>query len=116
MSKKSKSNANLNPNAPPPPKRPLTAFFRFVADNREPFRKKYPEEVEKRIISLLGEAWKNTTDKDKKKYEEAYQDDKIRYDEEFQEYTRKYGSAKQKKRRGIVDDKDVKKVKNSKGY
>lgn len=113
MSKKQIPKPSETPN---PPKKPLTAYFRYLADNRESFKKKHPEEPEKRIMSLLGEAWKTVPENAKKKYEEAYQKDKKKYDEEIKDYTQKYGplKAKSKKNKDEDTEKKSKKIKNEK--
>lgn len=111
MSKKSNNKTPNNSAAPPPPKKPLTAYFRYLSDNRENFRKKNPNEPEKRILTLVADAWKACSEAVKKKYEEMYQKDKNKYDEEIKEYTVKYGPIKPKKKQ--VEEEGEKKGKKA---
>lgn len=103
MSKKSSNKTPNNTTAPQPPKRPMTAYFRFLSENRENIRKKNPNEPEKTILCLVADAWKACSEAAKKKYEEMYRKDKSKYDEEIKEYTAKYGPIKPKKKQNDED-------------
>eukprot|EP01116_Phalansterium_solitarium_P020171 TRINITY_DN5877_c0_g1_i1.p1 TRINITY_DN5877_c0_g1~~TRINITY_DN5877_c0_g1_i1.p1 ORF type:complete len:208 (-),score=10.31 TRINITY_DN5877_c0_g1_i1:23-646(-) len=51
------------------PKRPLSAYFLFMADNRDAIQKANPKASTADLARLLGEAWRNIESTDKKKYE-----------------------------------------------
>ncbi|XP_030807533.1 transcription factor A, mitochondrial [Camarhynchus parvulus] len=68
------------------PKRPLTAYFRFVMDNRTAFREKNPEVSNTELIKKLAGAWKELPASQKQVYEEARKTDWIRYGEQLAAY------------------------------
>ncbi|XP_066410683.1 transcription factor A, mitochondrial [Molothrus aeneus] len=68
------------------PKRPLTAYFRFVMDNRSAFREKNPEASNTELIKKLAGAWKELPASQKQVYEEARKTDWKRYGEQLAAY------------------------------
>lgn len=52
------------------PKRPMTAYFLWMADNRATVAAKHVGEPAKVITKELGQMWKSVSDEDKKPYEE----------------------------------------------
>uniref|UniRef100_A0A8C9MKM5 HMG box domain-containing protein n=1 Tax=Serinus canaria TaxID=9135 RepID=A0A8C9MKM5_SERCA len=68
------------------PKRPLTAYFRFVMDNRLAFREKNPEASNTELIKKLAGAWKELPASQKQVYEEARKTDWKRYGEQLAAY------------------------------
>ncbi|XP_053840271.1 transcription factor A, mitochondrial [Vidua macroura] len=68
------------------PKRPLTAYFRFVMDNRPAFREKNPEASNTELIKKLAGAWKELPASQKQVYEEARKTDWKRYGEQMAAY------------------------------
>ncbi|NXR60702.1 TFAM factor, partial [Rhadina sibilatrix] len=68
------------------PKRPLTAYLRFVMDNRPAFREKNPGMSNLELIKKLAGAWKELPASQKQVYEEAKQTDWKRYGEQMAAY------------------------------
>ncbi|NWI92089.1 TFAM factor, partial [Pitta sordida] len=68
------------------PKRPLSAYFRFMKDNRSAFREKNPEVNNMELIKKLAGAWKALPDSQKQVYEEARKTDWQRYGEQLAVY------------------------------
>ncbi|NXU65718.1 TFAM factor, partial [Horornis vulcanius] len=68
------------------PKRPLTAYLRFVVDNRPAFREKNPGASNLELIKKLAGAWKELPASQKQVYEEAKKTDWKRYGEQMAAY------------------------------
>ncbi|NWI60205.1 TFAM factor, partial [Calyptomena viridis] len=68
------------------PKRPLTAYFRFVKDNRSVFREKNPEASHAELIKKMAGAWKELPASQKQVYEEARKTDWKKYGEQLAVY------------------------------
>lgn len=68
------------------PKGPLTAFFRFLADNRASIKQILSdngetENLNTKITVEAGILWKKLSEKDKEPYELAYREEKSKFDE-----------------------------------
>ena len=66
------------------PKKPLTAYFRYLNDVRPELQAKYAADEDRKgvngkIAKESAEMWKVLTDKQREKYESAYQQDKEQY-------------------------------------
>lgn len=66
------------------PKGPTTAFFRYLADNRDAIKQKLidngeTEDLNTKVPSKAGELWKGLADKVKEPYEIAYKTEKEEY-------------------------------------
>jgi len=72
-----------DPNAP---KRGLSAYMFFANDNRDKVREDNPGIKFGEVGKLLGERWKELTDKEKGPYEAKAAADKKRYEKEKAEY------------------------------
>jgi len=83
-----------DPNAP---KRALSAFFWFCADERPKVRAQQPDASVGDIAKELGIKWKNAPNDVKKKYEALALKDKQRYDRENTQYKAKKGKSPAKK-------------------
>lgn len=83
-----------DPNAP---KRPLSAFFLFCADERPKVRVENPELGVGEIAKELGERWAGLSSDAKRKYYERHQKDRARYQRE----KKAYGEAGAGKRRRV---------------
>ncbi|NXF54071.1 TFAM factor, partial [Oceanites oceanicus] len=68
------------------PKRPLTAYFRFLKENRSAFRQKNPEMGNVELIKKIAGAWKELPASQKQVYEEARKTDWQRYEEQLAAY------------------------------
>ncbi|XP_069651986.1 transcription factor A, mitochondrial [Haliaeetus albicilla] len=69
-----------------PPKRPLTAYFRFMKENHSAFRQKNPEVTNMELIKKIAEAWKELPASQKQVYEESRKADWQRYKEQLAAY------------------------------
>lgn len=72
-----------DPNAP---KRGLSAYMFFANDNRDKVREENPGIKFGEVGKLLGERWKELTEKEKAPYEAKAATDKKRYEKEKAEY------------------------------
>ena len=81
--KKKKAQRDVNAS-----KRPLSAYFHFLADKREEVKKANPDKANKDQVKILGEMWSKMADKLKKKYEEEAEKDRQRYEKDVKEYSR----------------------------
>ncbi|NXS09787.1 TFAM factor, partial [Neodrepanis coruscans] len=68
------------------PKRPLTAYFRFVMENRPVFREKNPEANSVELTKKLAGAWRELPASKKQVYEEARKTDWKKYGEQLAAY------------------------------
>eukprot|EP00887_Chlorella_sp_A99_P002324 scaffold10.g2324.t1 len=72
-----------DPNAP---KRPQSAYFIFMNENREKIKKENPEATFGQIGKIAGEQWKALSDKEKEPYTKKAEKDKERYEKEKAAY------------------------------
>ncbi|CAF0808511.1 unnamed protein product [Brachionus calyciflorus] len=72
-----------DPNAP---KRPLSAFFLFCADERPAVKALFPNYSVGEAAKELGERWNKVPAEVKSKYEAKCAAEKLRYDQELAEY------------------------------
>ncbi|NXL61836.1 TFAM factor, partial [Chordeiles acutipennis] len=68
------------------PKRPLTAYFRFLKDNHSAFRQKNPEISNMELVKKLAGAWKELPASQKQVYENARKTDWQKYVEQLAAY------------------------------
>ncbi|XP_050754884.1 transcription factor A, mitochondrial [Gymnogyps californianus] len=68
------------------PKRPLTAYFRFLKENRSTFRQKNPEMSNVELVKKIAGAWKELPASQKQVYEEARKTDWQRYEQQLAAY------------------------------
>ncbi|NWS60526.1 TFAM factor, partial [Chunga burmeisteri] len=68
------------------PKRPLTAYFRFLKEHRFGFKEKNPEMSNMELVKKLAGAWKELPASQKQVYEEARKTDWQRYEEQLAAY------------------------------
>lgn len=73
------------------PKRPLTAYFRYLNEVRAQLQAKYADEQDRKGVNAKvakdsAEMWKALTDKQREKYENAYRHDKEQYDIVFKKW------------------------------
>ncbi|KPM08770.1 hypothetical protein NH340_JMT00735 [Sarcoptes scabiei] len=78
-SKKSKKDENK-------PKRPQSAFFLWMNENREQIKKQLPGASLTEITKKAGDLWKDVSKEEKSKYEEMYAKAKKQYEKELSEY------------------------------
>ncbi|XP_075279317.1 transcription factor A, mitochondrial [Opisthocomus hoazin] len=68
------------------PKRPLTAYFRFLKEHRSALREKNPEMSNMELVKKIADAWKELPAAQKQVYEEARKTDWQRYQEQLAAY------------------------------
>ncbi|KAL9645680.1 hypothetical protein ABK040_003413 [Willaertia magna] len=68
------------------PKRPMTAYFLFVKDKREPLKQQYPEKKMMEIAKELGTLWKSLSDEEKRPYVEQADELRKKYQKQLEEY------------------------------
>ncbi|KFV16189.1 hypothetical protein N340_12987, partial [Tauraco erythrolophus] len=68
------------------PKRPLTAYFRFLKEYRPAFRQNNPEISNMDLVKKMAGAWKELPASQKQAYEEARKSDWKRYEEQLAAY------------------------------
>ncbi|XP_015930923.1 FACT complex subunit Ssrp1 [Parasteatoda tepidariorum] len=89
------------------PKRPASAYFLYLADNREKIKKENPGISITEITKKAGEMWKEVTDKSK--WEEQAAEGKKKYEKAMAEYKASGGGSKAKEeQRTPKKDKDRK--------
>lgn len=93
LSKNEKSGKTKKVRDPNMPKRPQNAYMRYFNENRPSFVTKYPEAKTTEISKLAAEAWSKMTDKQKLKYEKAYQKDREEYIVKYSEYKKSLEST-----------------------
>ncbi|KAI1292060.1 FACT complex subunit SSRP1 [Halotydeus destructor] len=75
------------------PKKPMTAYFLWMNENRPVLKEKYPSLSLTELTKKAGELWKEKTSSDKTKYEEEYERLKIEYKKAMAEYESQGGAA-----------------------
>ena len=93
LSKNEKSGKTKKVRDPNMPKRPQNAYMRYFNENRPSFVTKYPEAKTTEISKIAAEAWGKMTDKQKLKYEKAYQKDREEYIVKYSEYKKSLEST-----------------------
>ncbi|KFP03916.1 hypothetical protein N300_07746, partial [Calypte anna] len=68
------------------PKRPLTAYFRFLKDNHSAFKQKNPEISNMELVKKIAGAWKELPASQKQVYEEARKTDWQKYQQQLAAY------------------------------
>ncbi|NWH57100.1 TFAM factor, partial [Geococcyx californianus] len=68
------------------PRRPLTAYFRFLKETRPAFRERHPEMSNMELVKKIAGAWKELPASQKQVYEEARKTDWQRYGEQLAAY------------------------------
>ncbi|XP_066856384.1 transcription factor A, mitochondrial isoform X1 [Anser cygnoides] len=68
------------------PKRPLTAYFRFVSERQGPLRRQHPEMSNTELVKKLAGDWRELPASQKQVYEEARKADWRTYEEQLAAY------------------------------
>ncbi|XP_062467540.1 transcription factor A, mitochondrial isoform X2 [Pezoporus occidentalis] len=68
------------------PKRPMTAYLRFLVENRPVFQQKHPEINSKELLKKMAGAWRELPASQKQVYEEASKTEWQRYEKEVAAY------------------------------
>ena len=87
------------------PKGASSAYMHFAKAKRAQIKDENPEATFGGIGKLIGEAWKEASEEEKKRYEEEAAADKERYDKEMEAYKKK-GEDEVAARADASDDDD----------
>ncbi|KAJ6235375.1 high mobility group protein dsp1 [Anaeramoeba flamelloides] len=68
------------------PIRPRNVYQFFMMEKKKELKKSNPDMDSKKVNLKVSKAWKNVTDKNKKKYEKMANDDKKRYEKDLKQY------------------------------
>ena len=79
--------SNKKPKDEAAPKKNLTSYFFFAADNRDKVKEDNPELKGAAINKKLGEIWGEMSDEDKDGYVAKATEDKVRYEAAMEDYT-----------------------------
>ena len=85
-----KKKKKKDPNAP---KRPLSAFFLFCADERPNVKAQFPQHSVGETAKELGERWNKVTAEVKSQYEAKVAQEKQRYERDMENYKNKLARA-----------------------
>lgn len=102
--------ATKDPNAP---KKPMTAFFAFMGDERENIQKDNPGIAHTEIAKKGGEMWKALSADEKKNYEDNYKTAMVKWKVDNQEYQETDGAKAFQKNARTVDIGKLMKSKSS---
>ena len=102
------SNKKANP---PPPKRPLSTFFIYRAENYENLKKVNADLKGNEVLALMTKNYKGLSDKEMKKLNEKAEKLKEAYEQERKEYEEEYGPIPKQERKKVNVDKSVDKKK-----
>merc|ERR1719348_2603873 len=92
------------------PKRPSTAYFLWMNDNRERVQKKNPEASMAEMSKILGDMWKTVGEAAKKKYQDKYEAAKKKYEKAMEKYRKTPAHAAHQARVQEEKLKDTKKA------
>tara|TARA_A100001015_G_scaffold147430_1_gene163477 strand:+ start:764 stop:1243 length:480 start_codon:yes stop_codon:yes gene_type:complete len=81
-----KSKSNKKKRDPLRPKRPLTAFMRFSTFKRSELKKKHSDLSMTELSKLIGEAWRNASDEEKRPHQEQAAEDHEEYRVKMEKY------------------------------
>lgn len=82
-----------------PPKRALTAFFLYRQEVYDEVKKDNPEAKITEITKIIGEMWRNATQKTKDRLTKQYLKNKENYEEQKVGYEKRFGKIQVKKKR-----------------
>ncbi|CAD8120676.1 unnamed protein product [Paramecium sonneborni] len=82
-----------------PPKKPLTAYFLFLGDERQQIMKNNPASKISEITQIAARMWMELDEKKKEEYQKRNQALQKEYEIRKREYEAKYGEIKTKQRR-----------------
>jgi len=88
------------------PKGASSAYMHFAKAKRAQIKEENPEATFGGLGKLIGEAWKEVTDEEKKKYEDMATADKERYGKEMGAYKKKKKDEAAAKANDSSDDED----------
>jgi len=81
---------------PSAPKKPQGAYFIFMNEKREEFKKKFPDLSQQDLIKQIAKAYKELNVDEKKQYEVKAHQQKEEYEKQKGEYVDKYGEIPKK--------------------
>lgn len=97
-------------NLPAKPKRPTTAYFRFMKEIRPTVQAKNPKLNTTEISSTIGKMWKSLDSAKQEKYAEGYKDEMQAYKGAITEYRKKLSEDDVHKIKELKSEKKERKV------
>ncbi|KAG8239168.1 hypothetical protein J437_LFUL018573, partial [Ladona fulva] len=85
-------NADMKDELPPKPKKPLTPYFRFMAQVRPQLVKEYPNTRVTDIVKMVAERWEKTSPELRLNLAEEYKRDLLAYEAERLKYEQQLSS------------------------
>ena len=92
-STKASTTRTRKPKDPNAPKRPTSAYFFFMQENRERVKAENPNISFGQIGKKMGEMWANLSATEKKPYDAKAKEDKERYEKEKAAYEARKGET-----------------------
>ncbi|XP_068226890.1 transcription factor A, mitochondrial isoform X2 [Palaemon carinicauda] len=71
---------------PPPPKRPSSAYLRWLSEFREKYQRMYPRLTFMELNKKLAEAWNEYTPQQKERWTNLYREEKEAFDQKYEMY------------------------------
>lgn len=87
---------------PPRPKKPASAYFRFMGEVRPTIVAKNPKLKQTEVMTMMGKMWKSLDESKKEKFSKGYKEDMARYSNVIAEY------------RDRLSEDDIRKIKETK--
>lgn len=84
---------------PPPPKKPMAAFFLYKSDRYQEFVKSYPDKRIAELTKLISQDWAKESQESKDGYQRRYLDQKKIFDEKMKVYIAEHGKPPPRKRK-----------------
>ncbi|CAI2379542.1 unnamed protein product [Moneuplotes crassus] len=81
-----------------PPKKPMTAYFLFMKEQRSVVKESNPDMKVSEISKELGKLWAELSDTEKEKFKNLAAEAKLQYDEDLKAYITEHGEPSKKPR------------------
>ncbi|XP_044518883.1 transcription factor A, mitochondrial [Gracilinanus agilis] len=89
------------------PKKPLTAYIRFVMDRQAQLKQQNPDLKRTEVVKALAQTWRELPESEKKVYEEATKADFKKYREELSKYKAELDNDQ---KRNLKEEKQIKRA------
>ena len=85
-SHKGRGHNSSMPQPPKPPEKPLQPYMRYSRDNYDKVKTEFPDMKLSEISKIMGQRWKQLTEKEKQKYVDDWEYEKQAYSEQIKIY------------------------------